>query len=656
VLRRADGVPLYAVEMARMLQDPRPAQGRVAEAASVPGSLHALIAARIDSLPPAERSLLLSAAVLGRHFTPAALAAVSEVDPVLLRPSIDRLIRQEILTADEEARPSAPGQLGFQEQLVHEVAYRTLGRSDRRRRHLRAAKYLDDLDDEELVEALANHLVKAYEADPAHPEASAIADRARPVLLQAARRAAALHAPDRALTHLADALATVTDGVERAALTEEAAAAAQAAGSFDTAERYWRELVELRTGVDDQAGAARAAARLASLLFVVQRNDAGLAEVESALNRLGEVSQDDPAAVELAGQLARAHLLRGDAPEARTWADRALKSAERIGLHAVATDALITRGAARVAIGDEKAGIDDLNRAIAQCDAGDLLGLELRARNNLAWLLVGDDPRRTLEAARRGFELGHQKGQRDMALQLASVAFVTAVDTGDWDWALGAIDELDADAMAPAHQIDVAATGTILRALRGVRDPDQQLTQLEPFPPETDPQLLAEAAYARAWVAFLGGRYRRARELAQHAVQPSVGFNRHAALVLSARAALWAGHQARIRADLEAIATAPLAGRAATAAVRTIEAGAAALAGRHSEAAASYRTAIRLWRNLDLPLPLALCLLERDAFMPSATRPRSAARNEEALKLIAGLQAAGLKRLARRSARLAAAS
>ncbi|HET6745507.1 MAG TPA: adenylate/guanylate cyclase domain-containing protein, partial [Candidatus Limnocylindria bacterium] len=141
VVQRADGVPLYAVEMTRMLQDVE-ATGPASNAADrVPTTLHALIAARIDALAEAERSLLLSAAVLGRRFTTGALSAVSETDPASLARSVDRLRRQEILVTAQDAPTGARGQLKFQEQLVQDVAYRTLARGDRRRRHLLAADH-----------------------------------------------------------------------------------------------------------------------------------------------------------------------------------------------------------------------------------------------------------------------------------------------------------------------------------------------------------------------------------------------------------------------------------------------------------------------------------------------------------------------------------
>jgi hypothetical protein len=77
IIARADGVPLYAVEIVRMLV----AQGAL-EAAdgvyrpvgnladlAVPDTLHSLIAARLDGLEPADRALLQAAAVLGHSFT-----------------------------------------------------------------------------------------------------------------------------------------------------------------------------------------------------------------------------------------------------------------------------------------------------------------------------------------------------------------------------------------------------------------------------------------------------------------------------------------------------------------------------------------------------------------------------------------------------------
>src|SRR6202020_1940042 len=73
---QAQGVPLFAVETVRSLIDRdivRPAEGvyrLVGEVGdlTVPDSLHALLAARLDALNPAVRRLVADAAVLGTSF------------------------------------------------------------------------------------------------------------------------------------------------------------------------------------------------------------------------------------------------------------------------------------------------------------------------------------------------------------------------------------------------------------------------------------------------------------------------------------------------------------------------------------------------------------------------------------------------------------
>src|SRR5258705_6785869 len=83
--RRADGIPLYAVETIRMLQDRGVlvqdgaryvVTGDVSDL-DVPETLHALVASRLDGLASNERSLLQEASVLGLTFTAAGAAALS---------------------------------------------------------------------------------------------------------------------------------------------------------------------------------------------------------------------------------------------------------------------------------------------------------------------------------------------------------------------------------------------------------------------------------------------------------------------------------------------------------------------------------------------------------------------------------------------------
>ena len=73
-----------------------------------PGTLHALVAARLDALRPEERALLQDASVLGKSFTIGALAAIAGRDRDELEPRLRALVRKELLVQDAtRARPSA---------------------------------------------------------------------------------------------------------------------------------------------------------------------------------------------------------------------------------------------------------------------------------------------------------------------------------------------------------------------------------------------------------------------------------------------------------------------------------------------------------------------------------------------------------------------
>ncbi|HSL98152.1 MAG TPA: adenylate/guanylate cyclase domain-containing protein, partial [Candidatus Deferrimicrobiaceae bacterium] len=128
ILERAEGIPLYAVETIRMLvatgrlvQGPDgllapPAAGdRGLDLANldVPPTLHALVAARLDALPPADRSLLQDAAVLGRSFTIEALAAMTGETPTALESRLASLVRQELLAVETDPRSPSRGQHAF---------------------------------------------------------------------------------------------------------------------------------------------------------------------------------------------------------------------------------------------------------------------------------------------------------------------------------------------------------------------------------------------------------------------------------------------------------------------------------------------------------------------------------------------------------------
>ncbi len=646
ILDRAGGVPLYAVEMARMLSRPdhgdapdrrRTARERpsIESVAQVPDTLHGVIAARIDSMPPAERRLLLEAAVLGHRFPPEALVAVSELDPATTRSHIDGLLRRELLTVDHDPLSPDRGELEFVQDLVREVAYETLSRAQRRTIHLSAARYLESLDDH-AAEALAGHLVEAHRLTKDPHELQRLARRAVASLRHAAQDANRLHVPERAVGLLERAL-RLTDGADgRAPLLEEAAESAQAAGRMEVAEQHLRELLTIQTAKRQRDAASRTRARLASVLLTAQRNEPAMAELEAAM-RSARGWQRHAAGVELAAQLARARLLLGDDAEAIEWADRALEAARALDLGSITIDLLITRGTGRLSLGDGETGSSDLRDAIALAQASGSLQAELRARNNLAWSLLDDDPRAAMTVAREGFELATTMGVWDAAVPLADIACTAAIETGDWEWAMATLSELEGRGVSDAYRVVFDATAATIHALRGDPAPLATLEEDGAPSPDTDEQVRAAVSQAAAWASLTSGDLEGARRHAEVAIAGYVGNDPACQRAMATRASLWLADREAARAALHRLDAALRPGRAAAAASLTLHAGIAAL-DADPEAGRAYERALAAWHELELPLQRALCLLDRHRLL-------SGGEAGELHGLLDGLGAAGLRRL-----------
>ncbi|MDP9273619.1 MAG: AAA family ATPase [Chloroflexota bacterium] len=651
VRARADGVPLFAVEIARMLTEKGPgAEVDLGAAGSeIPDSLHALLAARIDALPATERSLLLTAAVLGNRFRPDALAWVAGSDPQQLRDRLRALIRREFLVMDDDPRSPGRGQLSFVQELVREVAYKTLSRRERHARHLAAAAYFESVDEPDVAEPVAEHLAAAYAATSAdQPDKLALATRTRGALQRAAERAQDLHAPHRALTHLERALPLADDPATRAELSESAGLAARAAARFATAERHLRDAIALRSQTDP-AAAARHRAQLASLLLQAQRSDTALAELESAWSAISGTSAARDGGVEVPAELARTYMLRGDAEKAVEWAERALAAAGDSNASAAsvagAIDARITLGTARAGLGALDEGMTQLRQAIADAETAGLGSIELRAINNLAWLMVTDNPRATSEMAHHGLELAERLGIREMSLQLLDVASIVAIEIGEWDWALSALAEASAGDLPSSYRLDFAASHSIINGLRGATDPASPIDDLGPLEPDLDPAAIGWVDHARALLALLAGNLAEAADLARRSSQRMDGYERWASLTLAGRAAAWSGDLDGAEACLRDLERDPWGvGRRVIDAghqnLRALVASARSIQSAGTESAAQdWSASLGTWRDLGMPLRQALCHLDR--WRVEQSRPD----RDAALALAEQLGSAGLAHL-----------
>ena len=110
---------------------------------SVPETVQALIAARLDTLPPDRKALMYDAAVLGRVFWSGGAAAMAGRPEVEVRQFLHELARKELVRPAR--RPSIEGQAeyAFWHVVVQDVAYRQIPRAARSSKHRAAAEWLE---------------------------------------------------------------------------------------------------------------------------------------------------------------------------------------------------------------------------------------------------------------------------------------------------------------------------------------------------------------------------------------------------------------------------------------------------------------------------------------------------------------------------------
>jgi class 3 adenylate cyclase/tetratricopeptide (TPR) repeat protein len=399
LLATAQGNPFYLAELVTLLLErgalseegggwrlaPRSLSGRL-----LSRDLAAVLAARIDALPPQARAVLRDAAVVGDTVPTAALEAVREQHSIVdtraaaaAALDVDRAV-EELLSRRMLLRTR--GGFTFATPLMREAAYAGVGKADLAERHARLVRWATALTLPVPGLGWTTDTVDGFIADQAE-RAAALADEVS--LRPDAEARSAAPAGVAALSRLARRAIRAGEPAQSAQLAERAAALA--GGMMSVPDRLIHGSAMLQLGRSSQALA-----------------DADVVIGQSNVDAAGRAR-----ALLLAG---RAHRLLGDPDKADTLWQEALE---------IATGAKLPTEQAEVL---RRVGMDDYQRgrlreaqaafqnalAIAQ-EAGDRRG-EAWALQNLAWVAttLGDFAAAdaTLGRAARLFaELGDTAGR-----------------------------------------------------------------------------------------------------------------------------------------------------------------------------------------------------------------------------------------------------
>ena len=290
------GNPFFLEETVRMLVETDALAGergryRLAHpvhAIQVPPTVQAMLAARIDRLPPEDRHLLQVAAVVGKDVPLALLQAVTDLRDEALRRGLDRLQAAEFVY---ETGLFPDLEYSFKHALTHEVAYEGLLHDERRTLHARILAALERLRADRLdehVDTLAYHAVRGE-----------VWDRAVDFLRRAAAAVSRIAYADAA-GYYEQALAALRHLPGDRARREEAfdlqfelARCLYSTGHFDRAMAAYRDAERLAVSLGDEDRVARVCTGLAYLLGSEADHHGSIEAGERALalaTRAGDVA------------------------------------------------------------------------------------------------------------------------------------------------------------------------------------------------------------------------------------------------------------------------------------------------------------------------------------------------------------------------------
>jgi class 3 adenylate cyclase/tetratricopeptide (TPR) repeat protein len=245
----------------------------------VPATVQAVLAARIDRLPPEEKRLLQTAAVIGMEVPFALLQTIAELPEADLHRGLARLQAAEFLY-ETSLFPALV--YTFKHALTHEVAYSGLLLERRRVLHARIVETLEALAGDQVaeqVERLAHHALRGE-----------MWDKTLMYFRQAGEKAMTRSAHHEAVEHFEQALSAIGHLPQQHGTIEQAIdlqfalhMALLPSGDFGRALASVREAEALAESLDDPRRLAQVSYSLFTYFYAMGAYDQAIASAQRAL-------------------------------------------------------------------------------------------------------------------------------------------------------------------------------------------------------------------------------------------------------------------------------------------------------------------------------------------------------------------------------------
>jgi predicted ATPase/class 3 adenylate cyclase len=505
LLARAGGNPLYAEEFVRML-------AQAEEEIPLPESVQGIIAARLDTLPPDEKTLVQAAAIVGKVFWPGALGELLGVPRTEVEQALHALERKEFVR--RERRSSIAGETAyvFRHVLVRDVAYSQIPRKRRADMHRLAAGWIEALAgdrSEDVADMVAHHYLSALDLDRrSGREDAELAAHARSALVEAGDRSFALNAFPAAARFYGEVLALTpgSDPGRTKVLLDYGRALFHAeGGGMEPLREAADELLE----AGEVESAATALVAIADINFFVEgQGQEANRHLDMAVALLANRPPSREKAMTLANR-ARYFMIRERATEAIEVGREADEMAEALGLADIRANVLNTVGVARV-MGGDVGGLEDIEASIEIAPPHSFE--RMRALNNLAATLqqVGELERAD-DVLAQALDEARLFGHNVIAKWIESQRLDTLYWQGEWDELVRETSEDIAEAEPGSPSVQVLDAHILRARVRLGRDDiggalEDSATAVELARTEGDPQIVFPALATRALVLLGAGQ------------------------------------------------------------------------------------------------------------------------------------------------------
>ena len=438
VAQRAGGNPFFAEEMVRRLSE----EG-TDTADALPDTVHALLAARLDSLDPIERLIVQQAAVVGQTFWEGTLVPVAEEAGADLPEVLASLHDKDILMP----LPAVDGGLGeeremtFKHVLIRDVAYGMLPKAVRCRKHFQIGNFLEERSGDradEMANLLAEHYWRAAvlgdEAELSNDELGPVHRKALHFLEVAGDTAASLFSNAEAVDRYAAArgIRCPHDPAAVARIGEKQGDVALRMGHVDEAIEVWTECLEYQRAQEELERVGDLHRKIGAALWHKGETRQAIEHYQKGINLL----KDGPPCLELVRlyeEAASLYMHTGDNMLAIYAAEKALRLAERLGETRAASRAHGIFGRVFGRIGDTAKARENLEKSVDLARGSDHAET-IRALLTLGYHLeVSEaDYAGAEKAYSEGLTLAERTGDLPSLVELHSALALIAAYRADW--------------------------------------------------------------------------------------------------------------------------------------------------------------------------------------------------------------------------------